>query len=215
MYFCPNCNNVFDITKGTTQSGGEMVNNSEIFSSSMEETLIDQHLIGGESHDKYEKLISKILKNEKIDSDEIKKISVDDLIKSVSYKKLKNKQREEVYNKIQDLLPNEQKKLMKNEGANQPTEKAYFICNNCGNRQRIKEGTLIFSRVSNDIAQSYSSSDVKDMKHSDILPFTRKYKCPNTKCYSHINPEKKEAIFFRMNNTFKIKHICQLCDTVF
>ena len=211
MYFCPNCNNVFDITKGTSQAGGDITNTSE----NMSPNIIEKDFIGGFSDDNYEKLISKILKNEKIDENEIKKISADDLTKSLAYKKLKNKQREEIYNKVQDLLPNEQKKIIKGEEPTHQIEKAYFICNNCGNRQHIDEGTLIFRRISNDLAQSYSSSDVKDMKYSDILPFTRKYKCPNIKCDTHKYPEKKEAIFFRMNNTFGIKHICKVCDTVF
>ena len=89
------------------------------------------------------------------------------------------------------------------------------ICNNCGYMKPIPEGTLIFSKVSTDIAQSYSTSDFKDMVYSDILPRTRKYICPNTKCESHTNPQKKEASFFRMNNTFKVKYVCQTCSTVF
>lgn len=215
MFFCPNCNNVFDITKGTAQHGGdchetEITNNINFD----ESKHIHQH-IGGNKDDNYEKLISKLLKNEKINDNEINNVFMDDLIKSSPYKKLKNKQREQIYNKIQDLLPTEKKKLIKDEAGKQIIEKAYFICNNCGYRKPIEEGTLIFSKVSNDIAQSYSSSDVKDMKHSDILPRTSKYICPNSKCESHTNSDKKEAVFFRMNNTFKIKHICQTCDAIF
>jgi hypothetical protein len=200
MYFCPNCNNVFDITKGATQNGGSKTNS----------------LIGGANNEDFEKLISKLLKNEDVSENEIINISIDDLIKNQSYKKLKNKQREYIYNKIQDLLPNEKKNVAKEEIKHSEIQnKAYFICNNCGNRKPIDPGTLIFSKVSSDVAQSYSSSDVLDMKYSDILPRTRKYICPNSKCESHNNPDKREAIFFRMNNAFKIKHICQACNTVF
>jgi len=211
MYFCPNCNNVFDITKGVAQNGGS---NDELIKESEDYELLIKNFIGGEKENEYENLITKILNNQNIDQNFLDKISVEDFIKSAEYKKLKNKQREQVYNKIQDLLPNDKKKIMK-EGIKQNSEKAYFICNNCGNRKQIEEGTLIFSKVSADIAQSYSSSDVKNMKYSDILPRTSKYICPNSKCESHTNPDKREAIFFRMNNTFQIKHICQTCDAVF
>ena len=211
MYFCPDCNNVFDITKGidstpvTAQTGG---NNN--FTN--ENDLIMQH--GGKDNT-YEEIIKNIINGENIDGKKINNLSMDDLTNSIVYKKLKHKQKESVYNKLQDLLPNEQKKLYKEEGISKISEKAYFICNNCGNRKPIEKGTLIFSKVSSDIAQSYSSSDVKDMKYSDILPITRKYICPNKNCDSHTNPQKREAVFFRMNNTFKVKHICLTCDATF
>ena len=79
----------------------------------------------------------------------------------------------------------------------------------------MKPGTLIFSKYSNDISQSYTSKDSSIMKYSDILPKTRKYKCPNSECESHHDLSKKEATFFRMNNNVQIKYICNACDTSF
>jgi len=219
MYFCPNCNNVFDITKGTSQAGGEIQeSSSEDNNMTTTSSLNIKEMFGGAKggkDDAYDEIINKLMKTDKIDKKELDKFSLEELMKSDAYKKLKHKQKEHIFNKIQDMLPIEQKKLFTLEETKQQLEKAYFICNNCGNRKPIEKGTLIFSKVSSDIAQSYSSSDVGDMKYSDILPRTRKYICPNAKCESHTNPQKREAVFFRMNNTFRVKHICQACDTVF
>lgn len=191
MFFCQNCDNVFDIMKGETkQSGG--VNNKD--------------------------LITKILKNVTLDAKEMKdleSINIDEFIHSPEYNKLKSNQKEFVYNKIQELLPLEFKKILTEEIKQSADEKAYFVCNNCGNKKAIRKGTLIFSKVSSDIAQSYSSADVSEMKYSDILPRTRKYICPNDECPSHTNYSVREAVFFRMNNTFRVKHICLACDYVF
>ncbi|QKF94076.1 DNA-directed RNA polymerase subunit 9 [Fadolivirus algeromassiliense] len=216
MYFCPNCNNVFDITKTSKQEGGneelEFETSSDMTSSSSD--LINE-MKGGAKSDIYDDIIERILHHKKIDQNEITKISIDDLTKSNAYKKLKHHDREYIYNKFQDLLPLDKKKISKDDALKQTIEKAYFICNNCGYLKPIDEGTLIFSKVSSDISQSYSSSDTKDMIYSDIIPRTRKYVCPNSKCESHINFEKREASFFRMNNTFKVKYVCQACGTDF
>ena len=200
MFFCPVCNNIFNITRASGQLGGAK---KDIDTSS------DEHLSGTD----YEKIIEQILSGH--DVDDIENLSFDDFIKSPSYKKLKSKQKELVYNKIQDLLPNENKKIIKEGDVKPQTEFAYFKCNNCGFLKKIDDGTLIFSRVSSDISQSYVTSDISTMVHSDILPRTRKYICPNDKCVSHKDSMKREAVFFRMNNTPRVKYICTACNTNF
>jgi hypothetical protein len=199
MYFCPNCNNVFDVTKTTSQFGGYMSENSDSSSSS-----ISSQSAGS---DQYEEIIKKILDNTELTDEDIDFVNLNELIKNNSYKRLKIKQKELVFNKIQDMLPNEKKQFLKDNQVKASTEKAYFICNNCGFMKKIADGTLIFSRVSKDKAQSYATSDIQNMIHSDIIPRTRKYICINPECESHKNPNKREAIFFRMNNTFKVKYI--------
>lgn len=232
MFFCPNCDTVFDITKVTNQNGGNLKNVllndstteslSELTSESLSENLFSDDSFDknpqygkGNNIDDYETIIKKIINNELLSKDMIINISLDELSKSPSFKKLKIKQKEYVYNKIQDLLPVDKKKILSDDNVYQPKDSAYFICNNCGIMKKINEGTLIFSRVSSNIAQSYSTSDYNSMVYSDILPRTRKYICPNDTCDSHTDPIKREAVFFRMNNTFKIKYICTACHTSF
>ncbi|CAH6421832.1 DNA-directed RNA polymerase subunit RPB9 [uncultured virus] len=207
MFFCPTCNNAFDITKTIQQKGGNiLVDTSESSNSSIK-------ISGG---DKFEDIINKILEDKDVEIDELKNVSFDELIKNQSYKKLKSKQKEKIYNKFQDLLPKEQKKVFKDiDSKPSDQEKAYFICNNCGFIKKIEPKTLIFSRTSETISQSYDVNEYNDMLDSKILPRTRKYVCPNSNCESHDNPYKREAVFFRLNNSYKIKYICNACGTDF
>lgn len=207
MQFCPNCNNVFDITKSSVQNGGlidDKLNDIE-----------NVNLEGGAVMDNYDEIIRKIIDNETISKNNLDKVSLDELTKSIGYKKLKYRQREYIFNKLQDLLPIEKKKIVKEQLQKQQMEKAFYICKNCGYLKQIEEGTLIFSKVSPDIAQSYTTTDLRTMASSDILPITRKYICPNDKCESQHDLTKREASFFRLNNSFRIKYICLACKTAF
>lgn len=159
----------------------------------------------------YSDVINKIINGE--DTNDVNNISLTDLVKDPSYKKLSANQKQFVYNKIQELIPNELKKEeLEGKGGNATTDKAYFICNNCGYLKPIGEDTLIFSRVSSDVSQSYTSSDISEMANSDILPRTRKYICSNPKCISHTDLSKREAVFFRLNNSYSVKYICLACN---
>jgi hypothetical protein len=211
MYFCPECNNVFDITKSVEQGGGNKMFDESSESMSLSEKTTS-NMNGGVDIDA---LVDKLMADKEITSEELKDVSLDMLTKNVEYKKLKSKDKEYVYNKLQDLLPKEEKKIIKEETVAKKIEKAYFICNNCGFTKPIEEGTLIFSRVSSDISQNYSGSELSDMRYSSILPRTRKYICPNKECESHIDPAKREAVFFRLNNTYKVKYICITCGEKF
>jgi len=208
MFFCPNCNNIFDVTKNPTNKTNKDIN----ININIDETNIniDETNQAGGSKD-YLSIITKIINNEGLEKTEVEKILLDDLIKDVSYKKLSSSQKELVYNKIQQMLPVD-KELLQEQGGIVTPDKAYFICKNCGFLKPISDNTLIFSRVSSDVSQSYTSSDVSEMAYSDILPRTRKYICTNDKCVSHKDPSKREACFFRMNNSYKIKYICLACN---
>jgi DNA-directed RNA polymerase subunit M/transcription elongation factor TFIIS len=201
MFFCPECNNSFDITRTVTQKGG--ANENDV--SDTTETL-----------DKYSAIIQKISANQSISVEDIENLDQQDLFKSQSFKKLKQKQREIIYNKIQDMLPKQKKKIFANKDDNPIDDNlAFFICNNCGFTKKIQPKTLIFSRASESISQTYVSGNYKDMLHSDILPRTRRYVCPNAECISHKDADKREAVFFRLNNSYKVKYICQACETDF
>lgn len=222
MFFCPNCNNAFDITNKKNQKIDKKKNEKEDGridkkknkNDSEEHKNTEIALTGGYQ---YETIIKKILDKQELIFDDIKELKIEELVKHPAYKKLKMKQKEYVYNKIQDILPKNEKKIL----IDQPIktlsteEMAYFICNNCGYIKQIEPKTQIFSRTSTMISQSYDINEYKDMLYSDILPRTRKYICPNEKCESHKDPTKKEAIFFRLNNSYKIKYICTACKTDF
>lgn len=187
MFYCPKCSNSFDIAKSTTdlQTGGEK--------------------------DNYDTLIDFILTNKTVTKEQLDKLNVQKLLKSIEYKKLNNKKREKIYNIIQDNLPENKKKLMLEKDTNlNENNIAYFICSNCSFYRKINNGTLLYSK------SSLVEDKVKNMSnriHSNILPLTRKYICPNKVCESHKNIHKKEAVIFRYPNSYKIKHICKTCKT--
>lgn len=187
--YCPNCNNLFNITKSINpQKGGEL----------SEDSIID-----------------KILNKEPVVLDDIK-ININDIVKNQSYKKLNKEEKEYVYNTIQDLLPKNEKKIMKEKNENiEEQSTALFICENCGTTKKIPPGTKIFNKTSKNISRNYSRGDYSDMINSDILPRTRKYICINKSCISHTDPTKREAVFLRANNSYKIVYICTACKSVF
>lgn len=233
MFFCPNCDNMYDIARSIPQSGKGRLDiklsneSSESFLSidstklSITDDIVDTDISvqsGGkksDDSDNYGDLLSKIL-DETVTSTDFKNIDVDELLKSASYKKLKVRHKEFIYNKIQDMLPTNKKKITKNVIEKSEEElMAFFICNNCGYAKKIEPGTKIFSRTSEDISQNYAVADYKEMLNSKILPYTRKYICPNKKCESYNDPSKREAVFFRLNNSYKVKYLCTTCGTDF
>jgi hypothetical protein len=161
-------------------------------------------------------IINKILKKETIDKNDVNNISINDLTQDKKYKSLPPKKKELVYNKIQDLLPIEQKKIMNDKPLKSEKENiAYFVCNNCGPIKKIEAGTLIYSKKSDSLSKNYNTGNYINMAYSKILARTRRYICPNDKCISHTDLTKREAIFFRKNNVYDVKYICEACKTVF
>jgi len=207
MFYCPNCNNAFDITRSieNKQIGGKKDDDSTE-SSSKSSTSSE--------YNNDSTIVEKLLTNKATPND-VNKLDLNNLIKSPTYKGLSNNEKEIVFNKIQELLPLEKKKLMEfKNNVDEQANTAYFICTNCGHARKIENGTLIFSRKSENITQSYNIGDYADLKYSNILPRTRNYVCINDQCESHKNMEKKEAIFFRVGG-YNVKYLCTCCEAIF
>jgi hypothetical protein len=221
MFFCPNCNNIFDISKTQIQTGGSLLETGsqnlepeeKKLSTEDEKLTENTYQDGGDVH---ASIIKKIIDNTPLTKKEIDSISMSEILKHSMYKKLKSDVKELVYNKIQDLLPLKEKKI-----SGEMTDKikdvniSYFVCNNCGYSRKIEEGTLMFSLTDDTITQSYMTEHISDMIHSNILPRTRKYICVNKRCKSHTDPTKREAVFFRIQNSYNIRYICTECKTSF
>ncbi len=195
MHFCPNCKNVFDIAK----------------------TAKNPNQKGGGDSNSVNTIIQKTLAKQKLGGDEmevIERVGLTSVIKmiekdGVANHDLTKKDIEHIINKLTD----DYQKLKKSPGLIK--HNVSFVCTNCGLTKPIPNDTMIFTKASNDVLQNYSGLDFANMMYSDILPRTRKYLCPNKKCPSHTDYEKREASFFRMNNLFKIKYGCHACGTIF
>jgi len=204
MYYCQNCNNIYDITKNIqeTQSGGD-IEDTDSTSSDMS---------GGAQN--YDKLIDKIINNELIDENDVLNVRVSKLMKDQTYKKLTPKEKEKIINIIEEKKPTKHKHVLQTSDSTiSKGDVAYFICNNCKYYKPIESGTLIYSKKSNTTTQKSSVEISTNKKYSKILPLTRKYNCPNDKCDTHNNPELKEAVIFRTPNTYITKYLCKHCST--
>jgi len=188
MVFCPSCNTILDISKSPSldQEGG--VNYKALFDNILAQILSDD------------------------DKKIIEKIILSDINKLTEYKKLQTKEKEFVYNAVKDIQKKDNKIVAK---ESQEIQEAFHICNNCGYVRKIKPRTKILSRRVTGSTQTYNSRDVKSMVYNDILPYTRNYICPNSKCDSHTKHELREAKFKRRLNSYQVIYICTCCKTDF
>ena len=196
MFHCPKCMNMYSITK--------TVNTKET-------------QLGGSS--RLENIVNNILDNnhEKL-SDETNLVEedLDNLIKLEVYKKLPNKQKDYVYNFINDKITKSHKTVKSQKLDSSSigfTQNMFFKCENCGNNEIINDKTLILSRESTQVKEVDPTFNPQEYLHMNILPHTRQYNCVNTKCVSHTDLNKKSAIFMRLNDSYKVRYICEACTT--
>ena len=188
MFYCPKCLNIYNITKSIKSK--------------------EQQSGGGKLDD----IIQKILDNENLEGIEFDQDDLDNLNGSQLYKKLTNKQKDYVYNLINDMVEKKIKNSDDKKGSYQ--RNMYFICKNCGNHEVIKDGTIIVSKENTKDIKIESNFNPKEMLQIKILPRTRDYICPNDSCKSHKNHSERSAVFMRINNTYKMRYICEACETV-
>jgi uncharacterized protein YbaR (Trm112 family) len=187
MFFCKKCNNAYDITDKIPTIVSETDSSTEPLNENLENAKIID-------------LINKLL-NEEIQKNEFNNINIDILLNSTPFKKLNIKKRDKIKQILKPLIDDIQYKAT-----------AYFICKNCGNNEPIKEGTLLYQKISkkeeNNDYQHYG-----DLIYDQTLPITRNFTCPNEKCLTHTDKLLKEAVFFREHNSYKIIYICRNCKT--
>ena len=214
MFYCPNCNNSFDISKSASSSHG--TSSSTYADTSVETESADQSIkdLSVQEGGDITSLLNNILTNKSLTTEQIKNLSLKKTKDSSEYKKLSSKDKEKVYNILSDLTP-ESQKTIKTKSNVDSQNLAFFVCTNCGFSKKIEERTKIFSRISSEVSKNYTTNEYKGMIDSDILPRTRKYDCPNKKCETHNDPTKKEAVFQRRNNSYKLVYICTVCETIF
>jgi hypothetical protein len=223
MFFCPNCDNTFDITRtvptlqnNPAQQGGKKADDnilstsSEISVSDSSDSMIQSSKSKGSSTNV---LIQRALDN-LLNKDDLKDVTLDSIIKDPEYKKLSFKHKELVYNKIRDILEIGKAELLEKNDDTKQANMAYFLCKNCGYNEPIKEGTLIFSRSTENTNKSMAFDDINYI-NDPTLPLTRNYVCPNNKCESHKNAEQREAVFYRLPHSYKVRYICKTCHTPF
>lgn len=168
--------------------------------------------------------VSKKKKNVILTDDEIinilagKEITLDldnynmnDLNKIQLFNKLNSNQKTLVINRIYEKiskhikLPKSQETIL--------TKDSYFYCKNCGYNEKIPSPTFIFSRTTKKNNEDAYNSNFTNLKYDNTLPNTKKYNCINKDCVTHKDPALKQAVFYRLEGTYKVRYICAICDS--
>lgn len=204
MFYCPNCNNIYDITKNIPENPNTTSETPSQVSSTTDLQVPNKNTISS--------IVRDIVNKKDVDEDIMKNITIDTLLDNIVYKRLGERNKKVVYDKFVELIP---------DFANPPqiTSNAYFMCTNCGNHEPIKSNTLIINKtyteeVGDDDDIDNSIEKYKKMVHNDILPITRNYICPNKNCKSHSDHSLRSAKFFRNPSSFRVRYICMECREI-
>lgn len=120
-------------------------------------------------------------------------------------KLVKNKK----YTKLNDEIKNEINKLFINtfKGG------AEFKCVNCNNYKIISKSISLYEiNFQNNNEEKYSLEKNKLLAKDPILPRTKDYTCKNINCITHKDNSKKEAIYYKEDNSYNLKYICTVCN---
>ena len=89
---------------------------------------------------------------------------------------------------------------------------AEFKCNNCNNSKQITETTLLYQlNMKNKFVKITSLDENELMCRDPTLPHTHDYTCKNIECITHTNNILKDAVFYKLRNSYKVNYICGNC----
>ena len=90
---------------------------------------------------------------------------------------------------------------------------AEFNCPNCNYSKEITETTLLYQIdiVDKTTINIKTLEENKLITSNHLLPNTKDYTCKNLECITQKNPELKNSVMYKENNSFKINYICRAC----
>jgi hypothetical protein len=163
--------------------------------------LFDIGKASGKDDDESKELIKKV-------ADALKKVDEDlqnykaefkeeDLYKNAKYKKLNEEQKQNLSKLFEDKT----------------VIGAEFKCNNCNFIKPIKDTVLLFQlEYTENLNKVKNLNENKLYCQNPILPRTHDYICKNTNCLTNKDKKtKKESVFYRNKNSFKMTYICCVC----
>ena len=227
--FCPNCINILNITKNppkkkqvalsapdletpNTVSGSEsdseddnLSQTSKNSSDSDSENENDNNEDNKEQKEiadnlaKVEKIIGKLEKGESVPDTDFGEFRLEQFTKHKAYMKLDKK-----------IKPTVQAKLISYYEKVDDATSAYYACDICSYSKAIEPGTLISSRMSTGVTNTYMNFDkLKNRAHNKMLGYTRNYICVNKNCVSHGDHSKREAVIYRVGNSIQAWYTCR------
>jgi len=89
---------------------------------------------------------------------------------------------------------------------------AEFKCNNCNFSKQITETTLLYQlNMEDKVVKITSLEENKLICKDSTLPHTHDYTCKNADCITIKDINRKDAIFYKDNSSYKVNYICTLC----
>ena len=89
---------------------------------------------------------------------------------------------------------------------------AEFSCNNCNYSKQLDKTFLLYKFEKKNDLESKTIEDNKILSKSPILPRTRDYICKNVSCKTFKDPNLKEAVYYRDENSFSLNYLCTVCN---
>ena len=120
----------------------------------------------------------------------------DETSKNKKYQKLDDKQKA-IFNQIFDAIT---------------SSGAEFKCNNCNNVQAINNTVLLYNlnmEEKNTFTRTLEENEF--ICNDPILPRTHDYTCRNPNCITHKDIKRKESVYYKEKNSFKVNYICTVC----
>jgi len=206
MLFCPNCDNILNISKNPPKGNKLPVQldlgTPDNVTDSEDATKSEKP----EANDAIEEIINTLANDENVTDSVLSELKIEQITKHKSYQKLDKKKKTQIlakltpfYEKIDDAVG------------------AYYSCKNCMYSRAIEPGSLIVSRMNGNTSVGYMNLErLENRKYSKILPLTRNYICNNKKCPTNetgSNRKPKEAVFFRINGSMQAWYTCTLCGS--
>jgi len=174
MYFCPNCNYLFDISKSNTIESNENKKSIKKVTDAI-----------------------KLFESNTPFNDYKSEFTIDELNKNIKFKKYsdQDKKKFDILFQTNNIIGVE------------------FKCYNCNFSKGITESVILYQyEIDNKKDKIINIEDNELMCQNPILPRTHDYNCKNTLCPTiNNNKLKKEAVFFRDKESYKINYICCIC----
>jgi len=212
MLFCPNCDNILNISKNPPKSSnlgviGNLSTPDTISNSSDSDMDIEK-----ENDDKqielFEQTITKLLAGEIIPDSTLSEINFIQLTKNKTYQKLDKKQKSLIQSKLSSYI----------EKMDDATN-AYYFCKNCLYSKIIDAGSLIVTRAAGGgadttVTKYVNFNKLRNRIYNKSLPITRNYICINDKCDTNKTDKlrkDKEAVFYRLGTSIQVWYTCKVC----
>jgi len=187
--FCPDCGSVLNISK--TNISSKQSQNINLLS----------------NDDDIDNIIKKASMEEEDNIFLPENFNLETFLNNKNFIKLPDNKKKLIMGKIEKNLAIDNSSLL------------FYSCKSCSWTQKIPPGTKLLTKVSNSEKNSSQYSNLEKYKnkiHSNILPLTRNYICPNKSCPSATDFNKREAVIFRENNnSMKVLYICKACTEIF